>query len=114
MQVEEAFESFRGEMLELKGLWRELSREPLNVVSSRLVTNWNKAKMGEVALSNMFSFEVKTIVREGEWLAYFVEREGACDRLVRYNCHTRQRSSVVSNSSHILSVSVASEVLVVL
>ena len=60
-------------------------------VSQLMGKMWSKTQIGEVAVSVMFAFEIKTIVREGDLWVYFVERDQKCDRIVRYNCSTKQR-----------------------
>jgi hypothetical protein len=101
-------------MRELQGEWRELARQPVTKLSGELVVGWRKVGMGEVEESELFPLEFRAIVREGQLLAFFVEREEERDRLVRFNCHTGERESLVSTQSHILSLAVAEGVLVVL
>ena len=114
MQVEESYGSFKLEMKELQGEWRELARVPVGRVSGELVKGWRKTLVGEVEESELFPLEFKTIIREGELIVYFIEHEEERDRLVRYNCHSQERATLVSSGSHILSVAVAESVLVIL
>ena len=59
-------------MKDLKEEWKTLVREPLRNVSSKLKDGWKRTKMGAVEETELFPFEMKTVVREGELFAYFV------------------------------------------
>ena len=71
-------------------------------------------KIGEVATSELFPLELKTVVREGELLLFYVQHEERLDRLVEYNCHRKTSRSLVVSGSHILALAVADRVIVVL
>jgi hypothetical protein len=107
MVIEEHYRSYKIEMKELLAEWRNLTRIPLGSVSKMISQKSKKTLMGEVEASELFSFEIKPILKEGQLLVYFVERVGSIDRLVQYNCHTRSRNYLTSRDNHILSLAVA-------
>lgn len=51
------------------------SRVPLQSVSELLSEESSLTKIGEVQVSELFTFEIKPVVKEGELLIYYVERE---------------------------------------
>ena len=101
-------------MKDLKEEWKNLMKIPVKKVSSQLKEGWNKTKIGTVDINELFTFELKTVVREGQLMAYFVERLEDRDRLVQFNCHNKSRESLVSIKKHILNISVSDTVLTVL
>lgn len=54
------------------------------------------------------------MMKEGQLIAYFVERLEDKDRLVQFNCHTGLRESVVSTQRHILTFAISEHILTVL
>lgn len=87
---------------------------PLQSVSELLSEESSLTKIGEVQVSELFTFEIKPVVKEGELLVYYVEREENLDRLVEYNCHKKEKKSLTSTHNHILSIAVADRVIAVL
>jgi hypothetical protein len=112
MEVEESYRNFKAEMRDLKHDWKELMKEPVRSVSAQLKDGWKNSPMGVVEESELFPFEVKTVVKDGALMAYFVERLE--DRLVQFNCHTGVRESLVCIHSHILTIAISEHILAVL
>lgn len=101
-------------MKDLKEEWKRLVGEPVRNVSSQLKDGWKRTKMGTIEETELFPFEMKTVVKEGELFAYFVERLEDRDRIVQFNCHKNTRETVVSIDNHILNLAVSDHILTVI
>lgn len=65
MCLEYSYKSFKFEVKELLDEWKALVGIPVKKISSLICKQFEKTTIGEVEITELFEFEIKTILRDG-------------------------------------------------